>query len=212
MVCISLAERDVTKCIQTLQDIELAEIRLDLVGYSLEDVQNVFSLDRKLVATCRPDKYEADLQLEYLKTAIEAGASYVDIEYEASESYRLELIKSAREKGCDVIISYHNFETTPSSLKLNKIIDEMVEMGADVAKIATMINNMRDVANIFSLYSRKNRLVALGMGEQGKITRLLAPILGAEFTFATLANGEETAPGQLTRDQLLEAIELIKKL
>ena len=40
-------------------------------------------------------------------------------------------------------------------------------------------------------------MVVLGMGEMGKITRIMAPFLGAEFTFAAMDEGKETAPGQI---------------
>lgn len=212
MICIALAEKTIDTCLEIVKQVELAEIRLDMVNYSLEDVKRLFSSGSKLVATCRPGKYTEDIQLMYLKAAVESGAAYLDIEYEAAESYKNELIKHARSHSCDVIISYHNYESTPGIIKLQKIVEDIYAMGADVAKVATMVNQTEDVAKILSLYSNGNRLVAVGMGERGKITRLLAPILGAEFTFATLEGGKETAPGQLTRDKLLEVLEMLKKL
>ncbi|NJM15252.1 MAG: type I 3-dehydroquinate dehydratase [Bacteroidales bacterium] len=73
-----------------------------------------------------------------------------------------------------------------------------------------MVNSTADLANLFSLYNRTNeRLVALGMGEMGKISRVMALVLGAEFTFAAPNNGQPTAPGQLSKQQLMDILENI---
>ena len=212
MICVSLAEKDPTQCLKLLSEVEMAEIRLDLVDYSDEDINKIFSSGKKLVATCRPKQYPDEKQMKKLILAMQSGASYVDIEVEAPEAIRNELIQVARQNNCEVIISYHNYTSTPDISELNKIVEEMYNIGADVAKVATMANNIKDVAKVLSLYSLGKRLVALGMGNEGKITRLMAPLFNAEFTFATLESGKETAPGQVTKDQLIEIIDLIKKL
>ena len=51
--------------------------------------------------------------------------------------------------------------------------------------------------------------VILGMGSRGRITRLLGPYLGAEFTFASTGRNEETAPGQLSVQELIEIYKVI---
>ncbi len=45
-------------------------------------------------------------------------------------------------------------------------------------------------------------MVIIGMGEKGVITRVAAPMLGAEFTFASAETGKETAPGQISKERL----------
>ncbi|MBN1186015.1 MAG: type I 3-dehydroquinate dehydratase [Bacteroidales bacterium] len=212
MICISLAEKDPSQCLNLLSQVEMAEIRLDLVNYCDADIKKIFSAGKKLVATCRPKQYPDEKQMRSLTMAIQSGASYIDIEMEAPETIRKELIQVAKLNECDVILSYHNYSNTPDIVELNKMVEEMYSMGADVAKVATMANDMKDAAKILSLYSLGKRIVALGMGDAGKITRLMAPLFHAEFTFATLEKGKETAPGQVTKDQLIEILNLIKKL
>ena len=53
-------------------------------------------------------------------------------------------------------------------------------------------------------------MVIIGMGEQGVISRVAAPLLGAEFTFAAAETGQETAPGQISKDKLLSIIRQIQ--
>jgi 3-dehydroquinate dehydratase-1 len=40
------------------------------------------------------------------------------------------------------------------------------------------------------------------MGDAGKITRIIAPLLGAEFTFASMDGFETTAPGQISYSRM----------
>ena len=46
------------------------------------------------------------------------------------------------------------------------------------------------------------------MGERGLISRLLAPKYGGYLTFASLASGQESAPGQPTVQQLCSLFRL----
>ena len=120
------------------------------------------------------------------------------MEVEADDDYRQELTDYARKQNKEIIISWHNFENTPGKKELETILKECYSKGADIAKIATYVNVEADNASLLSLYSLKGRKVVLGMGEKGKITRLAATHLGAEFTFASTDAGNETAPGQIT--------------
>lgn len=212
MICVSISDKDFTKCLSQLEKPLTAEIRLDKTEFTAAETDIVFALKKKLIATCRPGRFTDAERLEILKHAIAAGASMVDIEYESAEGYRKELMEYARRYHCDVIISYHNFEFTPETAKLEKIMKDSFAMGADVVKIATMVNQNRDNSRLLSLYHLPGRLVALGMGELGKITRIVAPFLGAEFTFASPDGGDATAPGQICHTKLNDFIIQIQKI
>jgi 3-dehydroquinate dehydratase I len=202
MICVSLAENNLTTCLEVLDKVEIAEIRIDLAGWSHEEIRKIFSLRKKLIATCRPGKYPPEETAARLKTAISAGATFVDVEYEAPAPYRDDLIDYAHAHQCDVIISYHNFEQTPELEDLEKIVENCYRFGADLAKIATQVRVNRDNSKILSLYKAPGRLVAIGMGELGKISRIVAPFLGAEFTYASLNDVQATAPGQINYERL----------
>lgn len=209
MICICISEPDINKCLETIANVEMAEIRLDLTGFNIEEIIKVFSSHKKLIATSRPsDNLEENKKK--LIAAIEAGAAYVDIEYEAPEEYRNEIISVAKSKECDVIVSYHNYNETPSLDELQNIVSECYSMGADVAKIAVMANKEQDCARVLSLYDTSRRIVAIGMGEKGKITRVAAPLLGAEFTFAAPDGSAETGPGQLSNAEMKELLGKMK--
>jgi 3-dehydroquinate dehydratase len=47
------------------------------------------------------------------------------------------------------------------------------------------------------------------MGELGKTSRLLSPLFGGFFTFASLERGKETAAGQLTVQEMKAVYETL---
>ena len=210
MICVAISDKNLDKCLNTLDKVEMAEIRLDLTEFGISKIEKVFAHPTPTLATCRPDNLGAAKQLELLTAAINAGAKYVDIEIEAEHSQQEAIIKSARSKGCNVIISYHNFTETPGLRELYKVVDQCYELGADIAKIATLTKTKKDSARLLSLYSIDKPLVVLGMGEPGKITRIVAPLLNAEFTFAAMDDGEATAPGQIKYSRMKEILISLK--
>jgi 3-dehydroquinate dehydratase-1 len=212
MICVAISDKDYRKCIATLSEVEMAEIRLDLTEFDDETIDVVFGQDLPLVATCRLGTMTEKMQYFKLRRAIEAGAAYVDIEIEASIEQKNALIEVAKENNCKVIISYHNFDETPGMKELFKIADDCYQQGADVAKLATMVNASSDNARLLSLYSIDKPMVALGMGQLGKVTRITATFLGAEFTFASEPGGVETAPGQIAYPEMEQILNTIDKL
>jgi len=208
MICISIGKPHPAVCKDMLQDAEIAEIRLDGADLSDAAIGQIFSLPLDLIATCRPGGSGSgandDERKRKLITAIEAGAAYVDIEIEAANTFKEEIIRVAWKKECRVIISYHNYEKTPPPDELDCIIERCFAAGADIAKLACMASSEADAARILALYQREDRhdLIALAMGEKGMITRVAAPFLGAPFTFAAPDGETKTAPGQLDKTSL----------
>lgn len=209
MICLCIGKPSVALCQELLPDVELAEIRLDGSDLSLNEIKQIFTLHANLIATFRPTAgHEApEKRKRSLLTAVEAGAAFVDIEFEAEALYKKEIMQTARLQECQVILSYHNYENTPSKEQLITIIEQCFSRGADIVKIACQVHSEADSARILSLYDypgqfHQSKITAFGMGEKGKITRLAAPLLGAPFTYASQSRGKETAPGQLDMETL----------
>jgi 3-dehydroquinate dehydratase-1 len=212
MICASIAEKEFAKCIAALEKVEMAEIRIDLTEFNDSEIKQIFSLRKRTIATCRPGKIKEAERVEVLKMAIESGASFVDIEYEASQEYKEDMIRFAHSHQCEVIISYHNYEKTPDLEELEDIMIKCYSQGADIAKIATHVNVNRDNSKLLSLYKSPGRLVAIGMGDLGRISRIVAPFLGAEFTYASLNESHATAPGQISYERLNQFILEIQQI
>ena len=208
-ICVSLGGLPFNMCLQLASLYPFVEIRLDLLKISPERIDTLALQCRHWIATCRPCNLSEIERTALLSAAIRAGATYVDIEYEADLEYRQPLIDLAKQHRCKVIISYHNFELTPDSDTLEQIIQNSISMGADLVKIAVTANTFADCSRIMSLYSQYSNLVAFAMGEAGKITRIAVPFVGAEFTYASVDEATQTAPGQLTVSQMEDIFRIL---
>jgi 3-dehydroquinate dehydratase type I len=202
MIYISLADISFEECLESVRKFDFIEIRLDLLKLSRHQITEVFSANPNLIATCRPGKHSEEEQKALLLHAVESGAAYVDVEVEASDTFKTEIINAAREKGCQLIISYHDFEKTPERAELEHIITWCLESNPDIIKIACMVNSERDNARLLGLLDTEKRMLVIGMGEKGKITRVIAPFLGSFCTFAAYFSGKATAPGQFSKDEI----------
>ncbi|MEM2137627.1 MAG: type I 3-dehydroquinate dehydratase, partial [Candidatus Anstonellaceae archaeon] len=198
-ICVSIGNCALEKCLEALEGLEFAEVRLDsLSDINEESMQKIFARKAKLIATCRPNGRVDDVgRKKLLLAAIENGAAFVDVEVGANEKMRGEIIAAARKRGCAAIVSFHDFEKTPASGELRRIVEQCFDSGADIAKIACKVKSKRDAARLLGLLESGRKMVVIGMGKRGKIVRIAAPLLGSQFTFASLGRGKETADGQI---------------
>ena len=214
MICISIGKIPFQECLNTINRFECAEIRLDLAGFTPRQISRIFSQPVKLIATCRAGNLPNEARFHLLKNAIESGAAFLDLELEAPEEYKSELIDFARTGGCEIIISYHNFRQTPPLSQLQQKIAECLNSGAEIVKIACQVNTPADSARILSLYDSelgsKGKIIAIGMGKLGKITRVAAPMLGAPLTFASISQENQTADGQVQHNRLASLLDGLK--
>jgi 3-dehydroquinate dehydratase-1 len=211
MLCVSISEPSVKKILNLINKSEIAEVRLDLMDLSDQDIEKVFSGEGKIIATCCAGKFSDEQRKKKLEKAIESGASYVDIEIDAPDAFKEDLISSAHKHNCKVILSYHNFNETPPTDELAKMVDACFAQGADIAKIACLAKSESDAAIILSLYAKYKNLVALGMGENGRITRVASLLMGAPFSYVSTGTAKETAAGQITRKQMEKVLKGLVK-
>ncbi|MDR0713632.1 MAG: type I 3-dehydroquinate dehydratase [Bacteroidales bacterium] len=201
-ICTIIGNVGYVECLQLTASFPLVELRLDLLSLDFEKIETLARRCRQWVATCREGKYTERERTVQLSTAIRAGATYVDIEYETRDEYREPLVDLARKCGSQVILSFHDFEKTPALPEMLHIIEQSREKGADWVKIAVTAHSAADAARVMSLYEHHQRIIAFAMGDAGRITRIAAPFLGAPFTFAAIDKKHATAPGQFTTQQM----------
>ncbi len=211
MICVSVAEKTVEGCLKAVKKSELAEIRLDAGLYDCVGIKEIFSSRLNLIATCRRGKFADQDRQHRLSCAIESGAAFVDIEFEERAAYRKRLMSLAKEHSCRVILSFHDYSKTPSRKTLLKVINLSRERGADLVKIACLVNSDMDAARLLGLLDDSHKdLVVVGMGERGRIVRILSPLLGGAFTFGSSKRGRETAPGQMSAEELKKFWKILK--
>lgn len=138
-------------------------------------------------------------RIEVLINATSCG-DYIDVDIRTDKALIKKLALSAKK----LIISYHNFEKTPKNLV--RTYDKMRGLKPDVIKFSTKINKSNDIGELFKLIIKAEAdnqpIITLGMGEKGKITRILAPQAGNYLYYAPLNKEEATAPGQIVYDEL----------
>jgi 3-dehydroquinate dehydratase-1 len=210
MICVAIIESSLDDLLTELQNVTFAEVRLEQLKPSLEEVQTIFSLPKKLIATMRPGTVSDEERSRVLVAAVEAGAAYVDVEIESPKWFKDKVIKATRNTKCQAIVSFHDFDSTPEKERLQEIVATCFADGADVAKVACQAHTARDSARILALLDSDRPVIALGMGAAGKITRIAAPLLGAPLTFASRSPGQETAEGQLDIASLSKLFETIQ--
>jgi len=104
--------------------------------------------------------------------------------------------------GARLILSAHDFAQRPAALC--RIVARMNEIAeCDVAKVVFWARHISECFELFDLMRANPKPVsAIAMGEAGLITRILARKFGAFATFASLEAGKESAPGQITIDEM----------
>ena len=171
MICTTIQNRNLEQIYEALEQCEMAEIRLARCELSQKDIEELFTSDVPLVATCRISEIAAkepslqglpeqsreiramQIAEKKLVSAIEAGARYVDVEIEAQKQMSKRVRGAAHENGTIFIRSYHDFEGTDSLEALKAVVEKCVYHGADMVKIVTMAHSQSDVDKVMALYA-----------------------------------------------------------
>ncbi|NLX58869.1 MAG: type I 3-dehydroquinate dehydratase [Phycisphaerae bacterium] len=140
-------------------------------------------------------------RLEVLVEAVRLGADYVDVELAALTRFQ-QLADAVPRERTRLIVSCHNFQRMPDDLVATaRRIDATA--AADVVKVVGTARMPEDNLPCFeALRSVRKPAVALAMGEAGQPSRILAGKFGAWLTYASEAAGAESAPGQITLEQM----------
>ena len=170
MICTTIQNRNLEQVYEALDQCEMAEIRLDRCDLTAKEIDELFTSDVPLVATCRiseiavrdqslaglPEQSREikakQIAEKKLMRAIEAGARYVDVEIEAQKQMSKRVRGAAHENGTVFIRSYHDFEGTDSFEALKAVVEKCVYHGADMVKIVTMARSQADVDKVMALY------------------------------------------------------------
>jgi 3-dehydroquinate dehydratase type I len=149
-------------------------------------------------------------QQQILLTAAKNGFEYVDVELTSPKLK--DTVREVKALGAKPIVSFHDFTKSLSLPELNRILEREIASGADVCKIVTTAKRIEDnltVLNFTSAACSRAKVVCFAMGELGRVSRLLSPLFGGYFTFASLERGNETAAGQMSIQEMKAAYELL---
>jgi 3-dehydroquinate dehydratase-1 len=179
------------------QGADIFEIRCDLFACGFDQTVEFIQALRQStrcgsIGTIRETKRNAPVRAELFRRII-PHVDAVDIEIDAP--INREVIGMAKPK--TVIVSHHDYSSTPPTARLSAIVRTASRLGADIVKIAASARSTRDVARLMTFAaSRRENVVAISMGEYGTVSRVIAPMFGSLYTYAFVSRA--VAPGQLS--------------
>ena len=213
-ICVPVMERSVSRVVRSLRLLErhgpdFIEIRLDSMRSppSLSEIRN--ATERPLIATNRSAaqgglfRGTEETRLETLMQAAGEEFDYIDVELKTKDAR--ETVRRVKRRGARAIVSYHNEKLTHGEQALESILLKEVHAGADVCKIvgtAKSYNDSLRCLRFVDKHARRVKLVCFCMGRLGIPSRILSPVFGGYFTFASIRPGQESAAGQIPIDEL----------
>ncbi len=196
--------------------VDLIEARLDLMSSLESDYVKAFfdtigEFGFYSILTLRPDweggmfKGDEEERLNLIAEFLRHPAVVaVDIELRA-EAIRKRIISLSKLLNRKVIISYHDFNSTPKNDDVISMFEEMKSLGADIVKFAFAPCSENDVSRICCLLNSIDfPKVFMLMGELGKITRVAGFSFGSLLTYTFF--GEAVAPGQIEAERLVDLL------
>jgi len=187
---------------------DVVELRID--GIDHPNLERLRALGRgfgkPVLLTCRSAREGGafsgteEARLALLERAVGLGFEYVDVEIDSLSA------PFPRGSETKLVLSHHDFHTLP--VELDSKVARALELGADVVKIAAPVSSLEASLRLARAGEEARKAgkdyVPVPLGPAGASGRILAPRLGALFTYAPVAASRSTGPGQIPLDELLD--------
>jgi len=140
-------------------------------------------------------------------------ADIIDVELLRYEGKISELVDAIHDRNGLVIMSNHDFHSTPEKAEIVLRLRKMQDAGGDLLKIAVMpvstddVIVLMDATNEMSTKYAQRPLITMSMGGLGTISRLAGEIFGSSMTFGSA--GKVSAPGQIPVNELKTCLKTI---
>jgi 3-dehydroquinate dehydratase I len=220
-ICVSIGAKTIKELSSSIkQALDLSdflEIRFDFLEQS--DFSSAIKITNvvksRSVFTLRSLKQHGEFRgneserIEILKKLYDIRPMLLDVEYDTIINNTS--LNNYLQNKSNVLISWHNFFSTPSDEYLENKINDMKKFSNNI-KVVTMAKNINDSFRLLNLYDKfkNSNLITFAMGDYGIISRILCTIYGkSPFTYASL---EKTiAPGQLSVIEMRRIYERISQ-
>lgn len=211
-ICAVIVNKDLEAIKGVEPLVDLFEVRIDLIGDGWQELAK--QLKKPWIACSRSagegGKWRGDeaRRMDELSKAVELGAGIVDIELGTRNlAEAMELLK----KRAKCLLSVHELERTPSLDEMREVVQRQLEAGADICKVVTTAQTFEDNIAVLQLIGEfpEIKVVSLAMGPLGFVSRVLCPLVGGDFTYASIEKGGESAPGQITVEDLRQIYEMM---
>ena len=204
-ICAAIIDSNLPAIKKVESLVDLFEVRIDLIGSGWRGVAK--HLKKPWIASNRRaaegGKWRGSERerIRELLIALELGANIIDIELATPNIGRI--VREIRGKA-ECLLSCHDIDRTPFLSEMKSTVKSQLNAGADICKVVTTARSFRDNLAVLQLiaYFPEAKLVAFAMGAVGQISRVLCPLVGGYFTYASIAAGRESAAGQITVGEL----------
>jgi len=214
-ICAAITSSDLEAVSRVEPLVDLWEVRIDLIGKGWREVAGQLkkpwiACNRRVEEGGKGPKRESQRVRELL-SALELGASIIDIELATPELG--EIVKEIKGKA-QCLVSYHNLKEAPPLDRMRQIIANQLAAQADICKVVTTARSFKDNLAVLQLIKEfsETKVVAFAMGAAGQMSRVLCPLAGGYFTYASLAEGKESAEGQIAVGDLRRIYGMLGKV
>lgn len=210
-LCLVIYEKKLDALLRNIDPHTLTEVRLDFSNFTDDEIGIIFRYSKNLVATFRENnRTSLEHRVQALKTAIENGAAYVDIDIDTPKEAFESLLDLAKKHNCKTIISHHSYSETQDIKELIKVCKQIQSYTPDIIKIVTKTDSIKDLKNLMALYAFYDEIIALGIGKLGGLSRVIALAYDAPFIFTFSKSKYKVASGQISQ-KVLEKLGRILK-
>lgn len=211
-ICAVIVDRDLAAIKEIEKFADLFEVRIDLIGDGWQELDK--RLNKPWIASNRNEveggkwkRSEAE-RIEELLKAIELGADIIDLELGTNG---LVEIVSLVKKRAKCLLSFHDLTGTPHLEEMIEVVYQQLAAGADICKVVTTARRFEDNLTVLQLISEfpRTKIVSFAMGNLGLASRILCPLVGGNFTYASIKKGKESASGQIAVTDLRKIYEMV---
>lgn len=157
---------------------------------------------------------EEEVVALYAAVCQSGSVDIVDFEMSNDPAHIRQLRQFSLANKVKLILSFHDFHSTPALEVLNQRFLQAQQLGADIAKVAVMPHRLEDVLTLLSATLQASQaltipLVSMSMGAYGSLTRLFGWTFGSAMTFAVGAGS--SAPGQVPIEDFNTVLGILQK-
>jgi 3-dehydroquinate dehydratase I len=157
---------------------------------------------------------EAQVLSLYEAVIAQGAVDLVDYEMDNDAGHLARVRELARLRGLPLVLSFHDFQRTPSSDALAARFAQAQAQGADVAKVAVMPQSIEDVHRLLGATLQASAelsipVISMAMGGLGAVSRLCGGVFGSALTFAVGAAA--SAPGQMPIEDVRAGLALLQR-
>ena len=157
---------------------------------------------------------ESEVIAMYRTVCASGHIDMIDYEMSNEVSDVREVRDFSRAAGVKLILSFHDFQGTPTSEFIRGKFEQGEQLGADVAKVAVMPRHMQDVLVLLGATLQASEqltipVVSMSMGGMGSVTRLCGWTFGSAMSFAV--GQSSSAPGQMPIEDMNAALAVLRR-